>query len=123
MAYSRNGCFEMSRGQLAFSLVLALSLIGVLADSVLKLASSQRNVVFSKWFFAGLFLSLTFAIGWMFLMRVMKLATAGVLYGVLSALLLCLIGVIFFDERLSGTEIAGIAAATVAIVLLGSVPE
>lgn len=113
----------MSRGQLAFSLVLALSLIGVLADSVLKLASSQRNVVFSKWFFAGLFLSLTFAIGWMFLMRVMKLATAGVLYGVLSALLLCLIGVIFFDERLSGTEIAGIAAATVAIVLLGSVPE
>lgn len=113
----------MTKGQLAFGLVLALSVIGVLADSVLKHASSQRNVVFSKWFFLGLLLSFTFAIGWLFLMRFMKLATAGVLYGVLSALLLCFIGVVFFNERLSSTEIAGVAAATLAIILLGSVAE
>lgn len=113
----------MTKGQLAFALVLALSCIGVLADAVLKLASTQRNVMFSRWLLAGLLLSCTFAVGWMLLMRVMKLSTAGVLYGVTSALLLCLIGVVFFEERLSGTEIAGIATATLAIILLGYVGE
>lgn len=113
----------MTKGQVGLVLVLALSCLGVLADAVLKLASTQRNVVFGKWFFVGILLSLAFATGWLFLMRVMKLATAGVLYGVTSALLLCVIGVVFFDERLSGTEIAGIATATLAIFLLGSVAE
>lgn len=47
----------------------------------------------------------------------MKLATAGVIYGVTSAVLLCLIGVLFFGEKLSALECAGVATATLAIIL------
>jgi drug/metabolite transporter (DMT)-like permease len=101
-------------------LILALTCIGVLADAALKLASAEHQGLLSKWLFIGLGLSVAFGIGWMFAMRVMKIATAGVIYGVASALLLCLIGVIFFDERLSRQELAGIAAAMLAIVLLGT---
>jgi drug/metabolite transporter (DMT)-like permease len=110
---------RVSRTQLTIVLVLALTCIGVLADAALKLASTERHVVQSKWFFIGLGLSCAFAVGWMFLMRVMKIATAGVIYGVASALVLCLIGVFVFHERLSTTEVAGVAAAMLAIVLLG----
>jgi drug/metabolite transporter (DMT)-like permease len=113
----------VSKGQLGLLLILALSCVGVLADAVLKLASAERNALQSKWLLVGVALSCAFAVGWMFLMRVMKLAAAGVLYGVSSAVLLCLIGVVFFEERLSPTELAGIAAATLAIVLLGGVAE
>jgi small multidrug resistance pump len=113
----------MSKGQIALLLVLALSCVGVLADAVLKLASHAPNILSSKWLFVGVALSCAFAIGWVFLMRVMKLAVAGVLYGVTSAVLLALIGVLFFEETLSTTEVAGIGAATLAIVLLSQVAE
>jgi len=38
---------------------------------------------------------------------------------VASALLLVLIGVVFFDERLSASEITGVAMALGAVALLG----
>jgi hypothetical protein len=53
-------------------------------------------------------------------MRFMKLSIAGVIYGLASTLPLCLIGGVFFEERLSQTELAGVAAAMVAIVLPGA---
>ena len=108
----------MSRTQVLL-LVLAVCGVGVLADAVLKLASHETHLLRSKWFFIGLSLSVVFALGWIFLMREMKLATAGILYGVGSALLLCIVGVWWFDEKLSNSEIAGIAAGSLAIVLLG----
>jgi small multidrug resistance pump len=100
--------------------VAVLTVLGVGADAALKLASAERHVMHSKWLFIGIGLSCAFAVGWMFLMRIMKLSIAGVIYGVASTLLLCAIGVIFFDERLSQTELAGVAAAMLAIVLLGA---
>jgi hypothetical protein len=77
----------VSRAQFGIALILALTCIGVLADAALKLASAERPGVLSKWLFIGLGLSFAFAIGWIFVMRVMKIATAGVIYGVASALL------------------------------------
>jgi drug/metabolite transporter (DMT)-like permease len=108
----------MSKTQLGFLLVVVLSTVGVLADTLLKVASTERNVFISRWLFAGLALSCAFALGWVFLMRIMKLATAGVFYGVASALLLCIIGVVFFEERLTSRELTGIAMAAVAMILL-----
>jgi multidrug transporter EmrE-like cation transporter len=112
----------MSRIQVLL-LVVGVCGVGVLADAVLKLASSDANLLRSKWLFIGLGLSIVFAVAWIFLMREMKLATAGVLYGVGSALLLCLIGVCAFNEKLSGSEVAGIAAGALAILLLGRAAE
>ncbi len=49
--------------------------------------------------------------------------TLGIVYGVASAVLLYVVGVVFFNERLSRSELAGIAAGAVAIVLLGRAPD
>jgi drug/metabolite transporter (DMT)-like permease len=109
----------VSKGQIGGLLIVVLSCIGVLADTMLKQASADHSRILNKWLIYGVILSCVFAVGWMFLMRVMKLATAGVLYGVGSAVLLCLIGVFAFEEKLSSTELAGLAAAALAIALLG----
>lgn len=103
------------------SLVLALVLsgVGVAADAVLKLASSRAHPFLTGWFALGCALTATFAIGWVVLMQSMKIATAGIVYAVSSALLLVLIGVVCFGERLTPSEVTGVAMALGAVVLLG----
>jgi drug/metabolite transporter (DMT)-like permease len=108
----------VNKTQLVF-LVIGISCLGVAADAVLKLASSEQSLLRSKWLLCGLTLSCVFAVAWVFLMREMKLATAGIVYGVSSAVLLCVVGVLCFDEKLSRSELAGVAAGAVAIILLG----
>jgi drug/metabolite transporter (DMT)-like permease len=111
---------RVSKTQFAVLFIVVLTIVGVGADASLKLASEERHVMYSKWLFIGIALSCAFAVGWMLLMRIMKLSIAGVIYGLASTLLLSLIGVLFFGERLSRTELAGVAAAMLAMVLLSA---
>ncbi len=101
------------------ALALVLSGIGVAADAVLKIASSRPQPLLTLWFVLGCALTAAFAVGWVFLMQTMKIATAGIVYAVASALMLVLIGVVFFEERLSASEVTGVAMALGAVVLLG----
>jgi small multidrug resistance pump len=101
-----------------FLMAALVSLLGIGADSMLKAASQQPNVLGNWWFAGGLALTLGFALGWLVLMHHMKLATAGVIYAASSALLLAVIGVVFFEERLSITEIAGMGMALASVGLL-----
>lgn len=103
------------------SLVLLLSVIGVAADAVLKVASLKSSPFTSPWFLLGCVLGVLFAIVWVFLMQNMKIATAGLFYAVASALLLVLIGITFFNERLTPSELTGVSMAMVSLVLLGRV--
>lgn len=100
-------------------LVVALTCVGVLADTALKLASAQRHALWNGWAWTGLALSGAFALLWLHLMRSMKLASVGVLYAVGSALLLVAVGVVFFGERLTPGETTGVVLATMAVLLLG----
>lgn len=100
------------------ALALALSGVGVAADAVLKIASSREHPLLTGWFALGVLLTAGFAVGWVFLMQTMKIATAGIVYAVASALLLVLIGVAFFGEQLSASELTGVAMALGAVVLL-----
>jgi len=95
-----------------------VSIIGVIADSMLKAASQQTHMMANRWFIAGTVLTIAFALGWLVLMRYMKLATAGAIYAVLSACLLAAVGVIFFEERLTVREMTGIGMAVGSVVLL-----
>jgi drug/metabolite transporter (DMT)-like permease len=58
------------------------------------------------------------AFAWVFVMRHLKLATIGVIYSVSMVLLLAGMGVLFFGERLGRSEVAGIALAVAALLLL-----
>jgi multidrug transporter EmrE-like cation transporter len=104
-------------------LVLALSFVGVAADAVLKTASLHRSPFTTAAFAAGCVLSIVFAVIWVHLMHTMKMATAGILYAVMSTLLLVFVGVTFFGERLSPGELTGIGMALGALVLLHGAAE
>lgn len=99
-------------------LALLASGLGVSADALLKLASAEHTPFWNRWFFLGCLLSGAFVVVWVLLMQTMKIATAGLFYAVVSALLLVAIGTLLFGERLNAGEVAGVVMATFAVLLL-----
>jgi len=102
----------------AVLVTLAFSVIGVVGDYFLKLASTREQPLGTRWFYVGFVLYASTAFGWVFVMRHMKLATIGVLYSVSMILLLTTIGVVVFRESLNHFEMAGIVLAVASLVLL-----
>lgn len=103
---------------IAILITLAFSLIGVLGDYFLKLASEREDSLSSKWFYVGFALYSSTAFGWVIVMKHLKLATISVLYSVSMMLLLTAVGVVFFKESLSYYEIAGLVMAIASLVLM-----
>jgi small multidrug resistance pump len=56
---------------------VGFSAVGVLGDSLLKLASARKNPLKSGWFFVGFAVYASTAFGWVYVMRHLKLATIG----------------------------------------------
>ena len=103
---------------LAIVITIGFSCLGVLGDYFLKLASDSEQPLRSRWFLIGFAVYASTAFGWVFVMRHLKLATISVVYSVSMILLLTTIGVVFFHERLSPTEAAGLVLAVASLVLL-----
>jgi drug/metabolite transporter (DMT)-like permease len=108
----------MGTRTLAVLITIAFSVIGVLGDYFLKLASAREQPLGTWWFYLGFALYASTAFGWVFVMRHMKLATISVLYSVSMILLLTTIGVVVFRESLNHFEMAGIVLAVASLVLL-----
>ena len=108
----------MHRTNLAVVVTLLFSVIGVVGDYFLKLASQEKNSFRSPWFYIGFCLYASTAFGWLFVMKHLKLATVSVVYSVAMVLLLTTIGVVFFQEKLNAYEIAGLAMAIGSLMLL-----
>ena len=103
---------------IAVLVTIAFSVIGVLGDYFLKLASAREQPLRTGWFYIGFALYASTAFGWVFVMKHLKLATISVLYSVSLVLLLTAIGVVLFRESLNYFEVIGIALAVVSLVLL-----
>jgi len=95
----------MGTRTIAVLITIAFSVIGVLGDYFLKLASGREQ-------------PLRTAFGWVFVMKYLKLATISVLYSVSLVLLLTAIGVLLFQESLNYFEVIGIVLAVTSLVLL-----
>ena len=108
----------MEKSTIAVFVTIAFSVVGVLGDYFLKLASERERPLGSVWFYVGFTLYASTAFGWVYVMRHLKLATIGVLYSVLMILLLTTVGVVMFRESLNYFEWAGIILAIAALVLL-----
>jgi small multidrug resistance pump len=108
----------MDRKTFAVLVTIAFSVVGVLGDYFLKLASSREQPLRAGWFYLGFALYASTAFGWVYVMRHLKLATISVLYSVSMVLLLTAIGVSVFGESLSRYEVAGIIMAVASLVLL-----
>jgi drug/metabolite transporter (DMT)-like permease len=108
----------MDKAQVAAAVAVVMSGVGIAGDYFLKRASERESPLFSVAFVAGLILYASTAFAWVFVMRHLKLATIGVIYSVSMVLLLAGMGVVFFGESLSRTEIVGIGLAIAALVLI-----
>ena len=97
---------------------VAFSVVGVIGDYLLKLASEQRAPLRSGWFYLGFAVYASTAFGWVYVMRHLKLATIGAVYSVSMILLLTGVGVAGFGQPLNASEVAGLAMAIGSLVLL-----
>jgi multidrug transporter EmrE-like cation transporter len=97
---------------------VGFSVVGVVGDYLLKLASAQKDPLRSGWFYVGFAVYASTAFGWVYVMRHLKLATIGVVYSVSMILLLTAIGAVGFKESLNGYEVAGLVMAVGSLVLL-----
>ena len=107
----------MEKTTIVVFVVVLLSLVGVLGDFFLKLAGGSVNVNL-KWFFSGLIIYSSTAIGWFFVMRHIKLGTLGVVYGVSTILALSIIGIFFFKEPIEWYEVLGLILGLSSVMLL-----
>jgi small multidrug resistance pump len=103
---------------IAVIVTVAFSLLGVLGDYFLKLASEQPSTFATRAFYVGFAIYASTAFGWVFVMKHLKLGTIGVVYSITMILLLTTVGVVVFRESLSRAEIAGLAMAIASLILL-----
>jgi small multidrug resistance pump len=108
----------MSKDTLAVLVTIGFSVVGVLGDYFLKLASEQEDSLRSRWFYIGFAVYASTAFGWVFVMKHLKLATVSVVYSISMIVLLTTLGVVVFRESLNYYEIAGLLMAIGSLILL-----
>lgn len=108
----------MDNKALPLLVTVGFSLVGVLGDYFLKLASAHDQPMRTVWFYVGFAVYASTAFGWVFVMQHLKLATIGVVYSISMMLLLTVIGVVFFRESLTAYEVVGLLMAVGALILL-----
>jgi len=108
----------MDKTTLGVLVTIGFSIVGVAGDYFLKRASAAEYSLRTIWFYVGFVLYASTAFGWVFVMKYLKLATISVVYSVSTIVLLTAIGMVGFKETLNVYEVAGIAMAIGALVLL-----
>jgi drug/metabolite transporter (DMT)-like permease len=99
-------------------LILVLSLTTVFADWALKRASEQTASFSSGYFFLGTGVYAISAFAWVVTMRHAKLGVIGAFYSVTVALMLAVVGAVFFHEKLEVREMLGIGLGISSLLLL-----
>jgi drug/metabolite transporter (DMT)-like permease len=110
----------MNKTTVAVVAAVVMSAVGIAGDYFLKRASERDSPLACWEFLVGLLLYSSTAFAWVYVMQRLKLATIGVIYSVSMVLLLAGMGVLFFRETLSGTEIVGILLAIASLLLLAN---
>ncbi len=108
----------MGNKSLAVMVTIAFSVVGVVGDYLLKLSSDAKNPLKTRSFYLGFAVYASTALGWVFVMKHLKLGTIGVVYSVSMILLLTGVGVVVFGEPLGRYEIVGLAMAVASLFLL-----
>ena len=103
--------------------VIVTSAVCTAGDYCLKLASEEKSAYWNRWLPLGMMLVASTNFTWVFVMKHMKLATLGAVFSVSITLMLAGTGFVFFNERLTSTEILGILLAIASLLLLGRFAE
>jgi drug/metabolite transporter (DMT)-like permease len=108
----------MDSKSLAVLVTVGFSVVGVVGDYFLKLASAHPHPMRTLSFYVGFAVYASTAFGWVFVMKHLKLATISVVYSVSMVVLLTAIGLVVFRETLTTPELVGLAMALGSLVLL-----
>jgi small multidrug resistance pump len=106
------------KNNLPLVVTIAFSIVGVVGDYLLKLASEQRSPLRSGTFYLGFVVYASTAFGWVYVMRHLKLATIGAVYSVSMIVLLTCIGAVIFRQPLNTYEVIGLVMAIGSLILL-----
>ncbi len=99
-------------------MVIFLAGMGVFGDYFIKLSGSGPKYIIYSHFFIGMIIYSISAVGWFFVMKHMKLGVLGIFYSVTTAILLVIIGSVFFKEQLSIYDLIGIMLGITSIIIL-----
>ena len=108
----------MGGGWIAVVVTIAFSVLGIVGDYFLKLASQADAPLKTRWFYLGFVAYSSTAFGWVYVMKHLKLATIGVVYSISMIVLLTAVGVVAFREPLGSREAVGLVLAIAALLLL-----
>ena len=97
---------------------LIIGVVTVIGDFFVKKGSLMPHFTGFKSLLLGAFIYGITAIGWFFMMRETKLSTIGTIYSITTVVLLTLVGIFYFKERISIMEIIGIGLAIISFVIL-----
>ncbi len=98
--------------------ILLIVLLTLIGDYLLKLASQKENSLATIEFGSGALIYGLSAVGWVYAMKYLPLATVGVIYSILVILFLAIMGVTLFGERLAAREILGLGLAFASLGLM-----
>jgi len=102
-----------------YVLILAIVVVTVFADYLLKVASERSDWISSVEFGAGALLYGATAVGWVIAMKHTSLASVAVSYSVLMLVLVAGLGALVFRETLSLRDVFALALACAALSLMG----
>lgn len=98
--------------------VILLSAMGVVGDYFIKVAGRGTTPIDIGLFSIGFIVYMSTVPGWFLVMKYLPLSVLGAVYAVSTVLLLVAVGVFWFNERLTLTEIVGVGLAVTAVVVL-----
>lgn len=100
-------------------LIIILTVVGVVGDFFLKLASGNPSKYLEwRYFLIGQILFTLTPFGWFFVLKNIKLSSLGIMYSLFTMLSFVIVGVFYFHEQLNVYEIIGILTAVVSLILL-----
>lgn len=99
-------------------IILALELVSLFGDYLIKKASLQNGLVGWKQLVMGGLVYGTTAIGWFYTMRFFKLFTIGIVHSIIAIALSMLLSQFVFGEKINSRELIGIVLGFISIILL-----
>lgn len=110
----------MDSSLVSYIIVFSLSAITVWGDFLIKTSSIKQGYSGWKYLLLAIVVYGLTAVGFFFVLRDMKLFTAGAFYAVGVVLLVTIMSVFYFHEKISSIEILGIFFAITSLVLLAN---
>lgn len=108
----------MSKTTWVILAITGVTALTAIADAFFKIASEREQPLLNLYFALGFVHYAASSFGVVYLMRHIKLTSFGIVYAVVDVILLALIGVLIFRERLTSTEWIGIGLGMISLYLL-----